>query len=61
MLNKYKKEDENDMAADVAQCECSNIKFYVSAFSNILIIYYYIIPMCRAHPAKTHMPLTWGS
>ena len=25
------------MAVDVAQCECSNIKCYASAFSNILI------------------------
>ena len=27
------------MAVDVAQCECSNIKCYALAFSNILICY----------------------
>ena len=32
---KKKKKDGNDMAADVAQHECSNIKCYVPAFSNI--------------------------
>ena len=28
---------DDDMVADVTQCECSKIKYYVSAFSNILI------------------------
>ena len=32
---KKKKKDENDMVADVAQCEYNNIKCYTSAFSNI--------------------------
>ena len=35
LLNHYKKYGENEMTADVAQCERSNIKCYVSAFSNI--------------------------
>ena len=35
LYEKYKKEVENYMATDVAQCERSNIKCYVSAFSNI--------------------------
>ena len=26
---------DNDMTADVAQCECSKIKCYASTFSNI--------------------------
>ena len=32
---KKEKRDGNDMVFDVAQHECSNIKQYVSAFSNI--------------------------
>ena len=32
---KFRKEDENDMVADVVQCERSNIKSYASTFSNI--------------------------
>ena len=35
LLNKYKKYDENDMSADMAQRKRSNIKYYASAFSNI--------------------------
>ena len=30
-----KKKDWNDMAADMVQCECSNIERYASTFSNI--------------------------
>ena len=26
---------DNDMIVDVTQCECSNIKCYISSFSNI--------------------------
>ena len=29
---------DDDMVADVAQCERSKIKYYASAFSNILIM-----------------------
>ena len=35
LLNNYKKYGGNNMVVDVAQCERSNIKCYVSAFSNI--------------------------
>ena len=35
LLEKYKKYYGDDMAADVAQRECSNINCYASAFSNI--------------------------
>ena len=35
LYEKYKKEVENYMAVDVAQCEHSNIKCYASVFSNI--------------------------
>ena len=35
LLNNYKKYDGNDMVVDVAQRECSNIKCYTLAFSNI--------------------------
>ena len=35
LLNNYKKYSGNDMAADVAQREHSNIKCYASAFCNI--------------------------
>ena len=35
LLNNYKTYGGNDMDADVAQCERSNIKCYASAFSNI--------------------------
>ena len=35
LQEKYKKEVENYMAADVAQCERSNIKCCALAFSNI--------------------------
>ena len=35
LLNNYKKYGGNNMVVDVAQCERSNIKFYVLAFSNI--------------------------
>ena len=35
LLDKYKKWDGNGKAVDMAQCECSNIKCYASAFSNI--------------------------
>ena len=34
---KIEKKKDNDMDADVAQCEHSNIKRYASTFSNILI------------------------
>ena len=37
LYKKIEKNNNNDMAADVAQWKCSNIKCYVSAFSNILI------------------------
>ena len=37
LLDKYKKEDGNDMAIDVAQRERNNTKCYISPFSNILI------------------------
>ena len=36
LQDKFRKEDGNDMAANVAQWKCSNIKCYTSAFSNIL-------------------------
>ena len=35
LLNKYKKYDGNDMAADMTQREHSNIRCYASVFSNI--------------------------
>ena len=35
LLDKYKKEDRNDMVADMAQRARSNIKFYDSALINI--------------------------
>ena len=35
LLNNYKKYGGNNMVVDVAQCERSNIKCYVLAFSNI--------------------------
>ena len=35
LYDKFRKEDDNDMVADVAHCECSNIKCYTSPFSNI--------------------------
>ena len=38
VLEKYKKEEGNYMAADVAQREYSNIKCYASAFSNIYML-----------------------
>ena len=34
-IKNWKKKIDNDMDADVAQCEHSNIKCYTSAFSNI--------------------------
>ena len=36
-IKKLKKKIDNDIAADVAQWKRSNIKYYASAFSNILI------------------------
>ena len=35
LKEKFRKDDGNDMTADVAQCERSNIKCYALAFSNI--------------------------
>ena len=35
-LQEIEKRKDDDMVADVAQWEHSNIKFYVSAFNNIL-------------------------
>ena len=35
LLNNYKKYGGNEMDADVAQRECSNIKCYALTFSNI--------------------------
>ena len=35
LWEKFRKKKENDIAADVAQWECNNIKCYASAFSNI--------------------------
>ena len=35
---KLKKKIDNDISADVAQWECSNIKCYASAFSDISCI-----------------------
>ena len=35
LLNNYKKYGENEMVADVTQCERSNIKCYASTFNNI--------------------------
>ena len=37
LQDKFRKDDGNDMAVDVAQRECSNIKCYALAFSNIQI------------------------
>ena len=38
LQDKYKKDDGNDMVADVTQHERSNIKCYALAFSNIWIM-----------------------
>ena len=40
LQEKLRKKNGNDMAADVAQLERSNIECYASAFSNIYIIFF---------------------